>query len=366
MAAQKRDYYETLGVEKNVTQDEIKKAFRKMARKYHPDANAGNADAESKFKEINEAYEVLSDPPKRDKYDKFGHAAENMGGFGGQYGGGFGGGANVGDLFGDIFEGFFGGRGRVQNPNAPRQGSNLESTMTITLEEAFNGATKQIKIPRFDTCSKCGGSGAAEGSTPQECPSCRGRGQVEQAVRTPFGQFVQTAPCAQCRGSGKVISKPCKECNGTGRVRQQHNVEVKIPKGVDTGIRLRITGQGEAGINGGPPGDLYLLLEVAHDVRFERMGSDLRVKINLSVPQAALGCEMKIPTIEGEKTLDVPPGTQAGSVLRMKGKGMPRLRGTGRGDLLVTVRVDIPKTLTKKQRELMTELAKEMSVSVNK
>ncbi|MCX7829217.1 MAG: molecular chaperone DnaJ, partial [Thermanaerothrix sp.] len=354
----KKDYYDILGVSREATSEEIKKAYRKLARKYHPDANPNDKDAEARFKEINEAYEVLGDPAKRAQYDQFGYVGdappggnpfEGFGGFGGD---------PFGDLFGDLFENFFGGMGGRPGraPSGPRRGADVETVLQITLEEAFRGSSKELTIPRWETCARCGGSGAEPGTKPETCLNCGGRGQVEQSMRTPFGQFVQVNTCPRCSGRGKVIGSPCKECKGHGRVRVPHRVEVKIPKGVETGTRLRIPGEGEAGINGGPPGDLFLIVEVIPHPVFERHGADLRVKVDVAFPQAALGSEVPLETFEGTERIEIPPGTQPGSVLKIRGKGMPRMGG-GRGDLLVQVRVVVPKNLTERQRALLQALA---------
>lgn len=364
-APEKKNYYDILGVGRGASADEIKKAYRKLTRKYHPDANPGDKQAEKKYKEINEANEALSDPKKRAQYDQFGYVGDAPpgGGFGG-FGGGAGS-ADFGDIFGDLFGSAFGGSSRRSaNPNAPRRGNDLEYTMQITLEDAYRGASKKIKIPRLETCSHCKGDGAEPGTKVKTCPTCGGRGQVQQAINTPFGQMAQTATCPTCRGKGKTIDTPCKVCRGQGRVRKEHTVEVKIPAGVDTGIRLRVSGQGEAGINGGPAGDLFILLEVRSDRRFQRRGDDLNVAVDIAYPQAALGCEVKIETFDGMETLDIPAGTQPGSRLRIKKHGMPKLRGKGKGDMNVLVRVDVIKKPSTKERELLEQLAKEMKVQV--
>ena len=362
----KKDYYEILGVGRGASADEIKKAYRKLTRKYHPDANPGDAEAEKKYKEINEANEVLSDPQKRTQYDQFGYVGDmppggDFGGFGGP---GFGG-ADFGDLFGDLFGSAFGGSGRRSvDPNAPRRGNDLEYTMQISLEDAFRGVTKKIEVPRLEICPHCGGSGAEPGTKIETCPTCGGRGQVQQTVNTPFGQMAQVTACPTCHGKGKVIKTPCRECKGQGRVRKQHSVDVKIPAGIDTGIRLRVSSQGEAGVNGGPSGDLFLLIEVKPDRRFQRKGDDLNTSVDIKYPQAALGCEVKIETFDGFETLDIPAGTQPGSKLRIKGRGMPRLRGKGSGDMNILVKVTISKDPSAKERELLEQIAKEMKVTV--
>ncbi|HAJ93286.1 MAG TPA: molecular chaperone DnaJ [Synergistaceae bacterium] len=362
----KKDYYEILGVGRGASADEIKKAYRKLTRKYHPDANPGDTEAEKKYKEINEANEILSDPQKRAQYDQFGYVGDMPpgGDFGGFGGAGFGG-ADFGDLFGDLFGSAFAGSGRRSvDPNAPRRGNDLEYTMQISLEDAFRGVTKKIEVPRLEKCPHCGGSGAEPGTKIETCPTCGGRGQVQQTVNTPFGQMAQVTACPTCHGKGKVIKTPCRECRGQGRVRKQHSVDVKIPAGIDTGIRLRVSSQGEAGINGGPSGDLFLLIEVKPDRRFQRKGDDLNTSVDIQYPQAALGCEVKIETFDGFETLDIPAGTQPGSKLRIKGRGMPRLRGKGSGDMNILVRVSISKNPSAKERELLEQIAKDMKVPV--
>ncbi len=363
----KRDYYEVLGVPRNATAEEVKKAYRKLTRKYHPDANPGNEEAERKYKEINEATDVLGDPQKRAQYDQFGFvgdASPGAGGFGGDPFGGMG-----SDVFGDIFDSFFGGFGGAgrsrANPNAPRRGADLEMSMRITLETAYRGGARQVEIPREEDCPACHGSGAEPDSNVETCSSCGGRGQVEHKVSTPFGQMVQVAPCTRCKGTGKIVNTPCKNCKGQGRVHRNRKIDVKIPPGVDTGTRLRVSGEGEAGTKGAPSGDLFILLEVASDNRFQREGADLHTRVDIELPQAALGCEVSIPTFDGVEKLDVPAGTQPGSVLRIKGRGMPKLRGSGNGDLHIHVRVGVPKNLSEKAKGLLRELAVEMKVEVS-
>lgn len=363
VAPGKKDYYEILGVGRGASADEVKKAYRKLTRKYHPDANPGDSEAEKKYKEINEANEVLSDPQKRAQYDQFGHVGDMPpgGGFGGA---GFGG-ADFGDLFGDLFGSASGGFGRRSgDSNGPRRGNDLEYTMRISLEDAFRGVSKKIEIPRLETCPRCKGNGAEPGTKIETCSTCGGRGQVQQTVNTPFGQMAQVTTCPTCNGKGKTIKTPCRECRGDGRVRKQKSVDVKIPAGIDTGIRLRVSSQGEAGINGGPSGDLFLLIEVRPDKRFQRKGDDLNTSVDIEYPQAALGCEVKIETFDGFEKLDIPAGTQPGSRLRIKGRGMPRLRGKTSGDMNILVRVGISKKPSAKERELLEQIAKEMKVSV--
>lgn len=360
----KKDYYEVLGVPRNATADEIKKAYRKLTRKYHPDANPGNEEAERKYKEINEANDVLGDPQKRAQYDQFGFVGDAPppgSGFDGDPFGGMG-----RDVFGDIFDSFFGSRGRSRaTQDMPRRGADLEMSMRITLETAYRGGTRQVEIPREEDCPACNGSGAEPGSNVETCPACGGRGQVEHKMSTPFGQMVQVVACARCKGKGKVVTTPCRSCKGQGRVRRSHKIEVKIPPGVDTGTRLRVSAEGERGTRGAPPGDLFILLEVTPDPRFQREGSDLHARVEIELPQAALGCQVSVPTFDGTEKLDVPAGTQPGSVLRIKGRGMPRLVSSGKGDLHIHVRVNVPKNLSEKGRNLMRELAAEMKVEIS-
>ncbi|MDR1916406.1 MAG: molecular chaperone DnaJ [Synergistaceae bacterium] len=366
----KKDYYEVLGVPRSATPDEIKRAYRKLARKHHPDANPGNQDAERKFKEINEANDVLGDPQKRAQYDQFGFVGDapppGSGGFGGGpfHGGGFGG-VGFEDL-GDIFGSFFGGgAGRgASDPNAPKRGLDLEMSMRITLETAYRGVSREVEVPREENCPHCSGTGAEPGTKVESCSACGGTGQVERIVNTPFGRMSQITPCAACGGRGQVIKTPCKECKGSRRVRRTRKLDVKIPAGVDTGTRLRISGEGEVGRNDGPPGDLFILLEVMPDPRFQRDGADLHTKVDIEIPQAVLGASVSIPTFDGMEKLDIPAGTQPGSVLRIKNRGMPRLRGSNNGDLHIHVRVSVPKNLSERGKQLMSELAAEMKVEV--
>jgi len=356
------DLYQILGVARDASQAEIKRAYRQLARQYHPDANHGSGEAEEKFKKINAAYSVLSDPEKRARYDQFG-SADGADPFGG---GGFTG--DFGDIFGDLFAQVFGGgMGRRQaDPNAPRRGGDLEMALSVSLLEAANGVTHTLEVPRWEACEGCGGTGAKPGTSPETCSVCGGRGQVEQVQRTLFGQFVSVTVCPECQGRGKIVREKCPDCGGRGQVRRKHKLEVKVPAGVERGTRLRITGAGEAGVNGGPQGDLYLLIDVKPDRAFERDGADLHTRLLLTYPQAVLGAEVEVSTlIDGVEKIGVPAGTSHGQVLKVRGKGMPRLRGPrGRGDLYVHVFIDIPSRLTDRQKELITELAGEMKTPV--
>ena len=354
--ADKRDYYEVLGVPRTASQEEVKKSYRKLARKYHPDVNPGDPTAEEKFKEVNEAYEVLSDDQKKAQYDQFGHAAFDASSFGGQgETGGFG---NFGfDIFGDIFDMFSGGRTGRTRRAGPERGADLQYDLDITLEEAASGIERDIEVFREETCTTCGGSGAAPGSSTSTCPSCGGTGELREERATPFGRMVNVTTCLRCGGRGKVVTKPCQECDGSGRVRRVRRIHVRVPAGVDSGARLRLAGEGAPGARGGPPGDLYVFITVkAHKV-FERQRDNLYTKVEINMAQAALGSEVDVPTLEGTAKLTIPEGTQSGTRFRLRGKGMPPLRGHGRGDLLVAVVVRTPVNLSTKQRQLLQELA---------
>ena len=360
MAQEKRDYYEVLGVSKTATDEEIKKAYRKLALKYHPDYNPGDKTAEEKFKEINEAHEVLSDPEKRKRYDQFGfagvdpnYAASQGGGAGGGFGG-FGG-VDLGDIFGDIFGGGFGGfgGGARANPNAPRKGQDIRVRITLSFDEAVHGCKKNITITRQQTCTECSGSGAAPGSQPETCPDCGGRGYVIQQQRTPFGVMQSQQPCTRCGGKGKIIKNPCKVCHGSGRVATKKTLEVSIPMGIDDDQSFALRGMGDAGANGGPAGDVIVMVTVRPDELFQRDGYDVWVTIPITFSQAVLGDNITVPTIDGKVEYTLPEGTQSGTTFRLRGKGIQYLNGRGRGDMYVKCDVEIPKKLNKTQREAL-------------
>ena len=358
MPDQKRDYYEVLGVSKGASDDEIKKAYRKMAKQYHPDLNPGDKTAEAKFKEVNEAYEVLSDKEKRSRYDQFGHAGVDPN-FGAGAGGPFGGfsGADFGDIdLGDIFGSFFGGGfggGSSSRRNGPMKGDTLRAGVTITFEEAAFGCEKEIILNRDETCETCHGSGCEPGTTAEICPNCRGTGTVRIQRGGGAFTFATTASCPKCNGTGKIIHQPCKSCNGSGSVRKQRKITVKIPAGIDNGQAVSLRGQGGAGRNGGPAGDLIISVTVRPHAFFKRDGTSVYLEQPVSFLQATLGAELEIPTIDGKVKWTLPEGTQPGTTFRLRGKGIPSINGRGRGDQFVTVQVQVPKNLTREQKEAL-------------
>jgi len=346
---EKRDYYEILGAARDASPEEIKKAYRKLAHQHHPDKNPGDHSAEERFKEISEAYEVLGNPEKRQAYDRFGAAGagrgfEDFGGFE----------SGFGNIFDDIFEGFFGGRTGRPTRGAQR-GADLRYNLGIRFEEAANGVEKEIVIPRMETCQACRGSGAKPGSQAVVCRACRGTGQV----RFSQGFLTVSQTCGQCRGQGRVLEHPCPSCRGLGQVKAERTLTVKIPAGVETGTRLKLAGEGESGVRGGPPGDLYVVITVQEHPIFARHGDDLYCEVPISFTQAALGAQIEIPTLSGRAVLKIPPGSQTGTELRIKGKGLPNVRGYGRGDLAARIFVEVPTHLTAKQRDLLEEYARQ-------
>ena len=365
--AEKRDFYEVLGVKKGASEDELKKAYRKLAKENHPDLHPGDKECEARFKEINEAYEVLSDPDKRAKYDQFGHAAfDPSQGFGGGGGfGGFEGFGGFGDIFSDIFGGGFGfGGGGGRNPNAPRKGDNLRATVNIKFEEAAFGVKKDVFVSKIEQCHDCKGTGCAEGTTAEVCPDCKGTGTVMSTKRTPFGMVQSSEQCPKCRGRGKIIHSTCKTCRGMGSVRRQHKVSVSIPAGIDDGQTISLKGQGNAGLNGGPAGDLLITVLVQPHARFERDGASILLDQEISFSQAALGAEGEVPKLDGKVKLNIPEGTQTGTTFRLKGKGAPFLRNGGGGDQFVTVNVAVPRSMTSTQKNALRRYAETMGETV--
>ncbi len=354
MAEQRRDLYEVLELGKSASGEEIKKAYRRLAKKYHPDLNPGDAEAERKMKEVNAAYEVLSDSEKKGRYDQFGHAGIDPS-YGAGGAGGFGGFGDVdlGDIFGNIFGGGFGGFGGTQRRNGPQRGENLRVTLQLTFEEAAFGCEKSVSISRSENCTSCGGSGAKSGTTPETCSTCHGTGQVKTTQRTPFGVFASTGPCQACKGSGKTIKDPCDTCKGNGKVRKNRTIKVKIPAGIDDGQTISLRGEGSSGTLGGPTGDLYVTVYVREHKLFKRDGQDVLLEMPVSFVQASLGATLIVPTIEGKVQYDMPEGTQTGTVFRLKGSGIPNVNGRGRGDQYVKVNVEIPKNLSQEQKEIL-------------
>ena len=354
MAENKRDYYEVLGVSKGASEDEIKKAYKKLARKYHPDMNPGDKEAEEKFKEVNEANEVLSDPEKKARYDQFGFAGVDPNYGAGGAGGGYGGGFDFGDL-GDIFGSFFGGGfgGGQARRNGPQRGESIRASVSVTFKEAAFGCEKEVTIQRSEQCTTCKGNGCAPGTTPEICPDCHGSGVVQVQQRTPMGVFASSRPCQRCHGTGKIIHQPCTDCGGTGAVRKRKTIKINIPAGIDHGQTISLRGQGNAGKNGGSAGDLLITVMVQPDEVFRREGVDVFCEAPITFAQATLGATLEIPTIDGKVKYDLPEGTQTGSVFRLRGKGIPVLNGRGRGDQYVTVNVETPRNLTREQKEAL-------------
>ena len=362
MAQEKRDYYEVLGVSKGASEDEIKKAYKKLARKYHPDMNPGDKEAEEKFKEVNEANEVLSDPDKKARYDQFGFAGVDPSYSAGAGGPGWGDGAagfdfgDLGDIFGSFFGGGFGGAQR-RNPNAPQRGESIRAAVTVTFTEAAFGCEKEITVERSEQCPTCKGNGCAAGTTPEVCPTCHGSGSVQTRRQTPMGVFASTAPCSKCGGTGRIIHQPCPDCHGQGRIRKRRSIKVNIPAGIDDGQTISLRGQGHAGKNGGPSGDLLITVMVQPHEIFRREGTSVFCEAPITYAQAVLGGTLEIPTIDGKVKYDIPEGTQTGSVFRLRGKGIPVLNGRGRGDQYVTVTIETPKNLNKEQKEALKKFS---------
>jgi len=353
MAEQKRDYYEVLGVGRGASEDEIKKAYRKLAKKYHPDLNPGDKTAEQNFKEVNEAYEVLNDAGKRSRYDQFGHAGVDP-----SYGAGAGAGGfgdfdfgDLGDLFGSFFGGGFGGRSASRN--GPQRGESIRLALTVSFEEAAFGCEKEVSLERVEQCGTCHGTGCAEGTTPEVCTQCGGSGQVQQRRQTPMGIFATTTSCPKCGGKGKIIHSPCRECGGAGQQRRRKTIKVSVPAGIDSDQTISLRGQGNAGRNGGPAGDLLIIINVRPHELFRRDGSNVWCDAPITFTQAVLGGEMEIPTIDGKVKYTIPEGTQTGTTFRLRGKGIPNLNGRGRGDQYVTVNIETPRNLTREQKEAL-------------
>ena len=360
--ADKRDYYEVLGVSKGASDDEIKKAYRQMAKKYHPDLNPGDKNAEAHFKECNEAYEVLSNPEKKARYDQFGHAGVDPNFGGGPGGAGFEG-FDMGDIFSSFFGGGFGGFGGRTNPNAPQRGGDLQANLTLSFEEAAKGCTKTVEVPRVETCDECAGSGAAKGSQTQTCPECNGRGQVRTQQRTILGNMEVQRPCRRCGGTGRIIPNPCPRCKGTGRIRRMVRIDVNVPAGIADRQTISVRGEGNRGTNGGPAGDLRVGIYVRSHPKFERDGFNVWYDADISFAMAALGGDLIVPTLDGDVKYTVPAGTQPGDVFKLRDRGIPILNGHGRGDQLVRVNVVVPKRLNEKQKELLRAFDAELGGS---
>ncbi|MGN0585957.1 MAG: molecular chaperone DnaJ [Oscillospiraceae bacterium] len=362
--ADKRDYYEVLGVDKSASAEDIKKAYRQLAKKYHPDLHPGDKEAEEKFKEVNEAYEVLSDEDKKSRYDQFGHAGVDPsyggGGYGGGFSGGFGDMGDIGDIFNSFFGGGFGGSSR-SNANAPRRGQDIQTNINLNFMDACFGKEVEVTVNRMEKCPDCGGSGSAAGSGSETCPDCHGTGQVKVTQRTPFGMISQSKPCTRCGGKGKIITNPCSKCHGNGRINVSKKIKVTVPAGIDDGQTLQVGGQGHAGVNGGSSGDLHVTVSVRPDPIFERDGYDIHTEIPITYTQAVLGAEITVPTIDGKVKYNVPEGTQNGTIFRFKGKGVKKINRSDRGDQYVHVTVEVPKNLTKKQKDLLKAFDESMT-----
>ena len=361
--ADKRDYYEVLGVSKSASEDEIKKAFRKLAKQYHPDLHPGDKEAEEKFKEVNEADEILTNPDKTSKYDQFGFAGVDPNyGAGAAGAGGFGGFADMGDIFDSIFGGFgFGGARASSNPNAPRKGSDIRASVNIDFMEACKGKTVKVRVNKTVQCDDCHGSGAAAGSGTKTCPECNGKGQKVITQQSLFGSVRQVVTCDRCKGKGKIVDTPCRKCSGQGVVKKVTEVEVDIPAGIADGQIVRLAGGGNAGANGGPSGDLMVSVNVRPDPIFERDGFDVWTEIPITYTQAALGDEITIPTVDGKVTYTVPEGTQTGTVFRLRGKGIQKIRSSAHGDHYVRVTIEVPRNLSKEQKNILREYEKTLS-----
>lgn len=365
--ADKRDYYDVLGINKSSSDDEIKKAYRKKAKEYHPDLNPGDTNAEAKFKEVNEAYEILSDGQKKASYDRFGHAGVDPsygggagGGAGGFYGGGgFGGGAvDLGDLFGDIFGGFGSSNSRRRDPNAPLRGGDVQINITMSFMEAAKGCSKELKITRMETCGTCSGSGSAAGSSVKTCPDCRGTGNVTVQSNTPFGIMQSSRTCGRCKGTGQIIEKPCATCHGEKRVSKTRTLAVDIPEGIDDYQTFILSGQGDAGINGGRTGDVRVTVRVRPDTLFKRKGNDVYCDIPITFTQAALGAKVVVPTIDGRVEYDIPSGTQPDTVFRLRNKGIKAVNSRSKGDQYTTVKIEVPTNLNRDQKDALKNLEK--------
>lgn len=353
MPEQRKDLYEALGLQKGASDEEIKKAYRKLAKKYHPDLNPGDKTAEEKMKEVNAAYEILSDPEKKARYDQFGHAGvdPSYGGGGGQYSG-----FEDFDL-GSIFDSFFGGGmgGGQTRRSGPRKGESIRASVTLTFEEAAFGCQKQITVNRVETCPDCGGSGAKAGTSAETCPDCHGTGQIKTTQRTILGMMSTSSPCSRCRGTGKIIKDPCPSCRGAGSLRKQRMITVQIPAGIDHGQTISVRGEGNAGQNGGPAGDIFVTVNVTPHEIFKRRGQDVMVELPVTFVQAALGTELEAPSIDGKISYNMPEGTQPDTVFRIRGKGIPNLNGRGRGDQFIKVKIEIPRNLTREQKDILRQ-----------